>query len=179
MTLLEITVASVLLVIVLGAVYLSLNSSMDAERTGVATAAIEQDGRRVLDQVALDLRSSAASQVTIANVGGIYTLTANQNTGYVGGAITWAAPVTYTVAYAVGEINNGVDDNRNQLVDEMVITRTQNGVTRTLAESVKENSFTCVIANNAVTVTFKLQTIDAKNIVVERTHTTSSPRRNN
>lgn len=178
-TLIEVTISAILLSIVLGAVYLSIESTMTAERTGVATAQIEQDGRRVLDDIALDLRSSAAAQVTIANVGGVYSLTANQNLGFASGSITWGTPVTWTLAYGSGETDNGVDDDIDGLVDEMVITRTQNGVTLTKAENVVENSFMCVISNNAVDITLLMQTTDAKRNVVQRTHSTSVAMRNN
>ena len=127
-TLLELVIATALLSLVLGAVGLVQMRTRDASRAGMAREQVETEARRALDRVAEQLQGVGHSLLfpdPSSNLG-TSSLTYQHpvsvsNTG----VVTWDAATSLGLQLEPGELDNGLDDDGDGLIDErqLVMTR--------------------------------------------------------
>lgn len=119
-TLIELTVSVVVLALILGSVGLVSLSNRKAFRQGAGSADMEVQVRRAVDRVVQELMRSGVGVLTPDPVEGTGTddLTYQKATGAAGGATTWSTPFRLWWDYEEGEVDDGVDNNGNGLIDE-------------------------------------------------------------
>jgi prepilin-type N-terminal cleavage/methylation domain-containing protein len=118
-TLVELSVALVLVSIMGGLFFLTTESTSNATRTGVAVAELDARALRALDRVCESLKSSSAEQATpqsSAPFSGT-ALDFQRGTGAdADGDVVWGPLERFELQY--DEADNGVDDDGDGLVDE-------------------------------------------------------------
>ena len=147
-TLIEIMISVMVLGILVVGIYSVLASSQSLYVTGVTRQEIQDRVRRALNEISLDLRQASAGSGaaitfdTITSSAGDQSVVFSICTGFAAGVPTWSAPITFSTIVGDGETDNGVDDNRNRMIDERKIVRTQAGrPTKLIADNLKEGSF--------------------------------------
>jgi prepilin-type N-terminal cleavage/methylation domain-containing protein len=204
-TLIEIMISVAVLAILVVGIYTALASSQTLYATGVTRQEIQDRVRRALNEIARELRQGSAGTLPPTGTGvPIVFATAgsagdeNVNfricTGF-GPAVPptvpptppgplWSAEILFTTVAGDNELDNGLDDNRNRLVDERKLMRFQNGVPpKLLADNVKEGSvrFTPTMTAGVVDrilVTFTAQGVDSQGRVIEATDSVTVEMRN-
>jgi prepilin-type N-terminal cleavage/methylation domain-containing protein len=128
-TLVEMLISVAVLAFVLGAVGLVQLRSQAASKATMAKTMSEMRARRALDRVVNELSGVAHALVfpdPTTNLG-TSTLTYQHPTGVDGtGTVTWDIPARLELQLAPGEIDNGVDDDSDGLVDERRLVLTRN-----------------------------------------------------
>ncbi len=128
-TLLELVIATALLSLVLGAMGLVQMRARDASRVGMAREQLETLCRRTLDRAAEELQGVGHSLLfpdPSTNLG-TGTITYQHPTAVsAGGVVTWDTPSRLALELAPGEIDNGIDDNGDGLIDERHLVLTRN-----------------------------------------------------
>ncbi len=176
-SLLEVTVASVLLVVLVGASVSAIQSSRTASAAGVSRIVLLDRARSAMDRIEKELRRGGpgtldpALAVLEGNPGSRIEFSQAEN--YANGAVVWGFPVIFDLVYANGEIDNGLDDNNDGLVDEMEITREQNGQTITLVTDVQENGLSFTASGNSLTINLTLQGRDQNGQILTLPMTTT------
>jgi len=179
-TLLEVMISVAVLAILVVGIYSALAASQSMYATGVTRQEIQDRVRRALDAIQLELRQSSAgtgAAITFgtAGTGGDQSVTFCMCTGFAAGAATYGTPITITTIEGDGDIDNGLDDNRNKMVDERKIVRTQTGrPTKMIADNLKEGSliFTRTLTAGLVDrirVDLTLLGVDSQGRVIEAT----------
>lgn len=126
-TLLEVVLSLGLLVLVMGGVMQVTLTSQGAVRESMAQVRLLQRSRRAVDTMVAEVSSAGRGTITpalLAPLGGS-TIDFQKSEGYAGGAVQWSPVVRYAFEYAPGEVDNGLDDNGNGLVDEGALVRTE------------------------------------------------------
>ncbi len=152
-SMLEVMIVTAMLMVAITAIFQVIAAGTDHYNSGSVLVDIQAQARRMMDRIVTDLESSGTSVVSLS---GSDSISFQKNTGYSGGSITWGNVITIAFAYETGEIDNGVDDNNNGIVDEGVITRTESGTTVTLGHYLKENGLTFIKVGNFVTIRMEL-----------------------
>ena len=89
-----------------------------AYRQGISVADLEARTSRTLERVVRELsKASSASIVVLSPMVGVQ-LDFQQSQGVVGTAVQWGPQMRYALVMTPGELDNGVDDNGNGLIDE-------------------------------------------------------------
>jgi prepilin-type N-terminal cleavage/methylation domain-containing protein len=119
-SLIEVLITVSLVGTFLGSLLLVINAGSKAARTGMARQSTEGLARRCVDRMASELVSSASGTLSPDPVApwGTSALTFQRIEGYTAGAIDWGTPVRLSLELDVGELDDGVDNNGNGLVDE-------------------------------------------------------------
>lgn len=130
-TLLEIAITVALLGLVLGGLTGVLDSTGKTYSQGSAQSRVQADTRRAVDRIAAELENCGLSTLTPVptNVAAI-DLVFQGSTGVdaATGLITWGNSTRLQLLYEVGEINNGLDDDGDGLVDEGRVVLTRNNL---------------------------------------------------
>jgi Tfp pilus assembly protein PilW len=119
-SLLEILLGLTMVGSFLGALVMVVSASTRAARTGMARQSAESQARRALDRIVRELVSSAVGTLDpdpVAPWGGA-SLTFQRISSFSEGAIEWGVPARLSLELEPGELDNGLDDNANGLVDE-------------------------------------------------------------
>ncbi len=127
-TIVELVIAAAALSLLLGAMGVVQMRSRDASRVSVAQEEIESECRRNLDRVAEELEGVGHSllfpdpSTSFGTSSLTYQHPSNVSNA---GVVTWDSPRHLQLQLAAGEIDNGLDDNGDGLVDEraLVLTR--------------------------------------------------------
>ncbi len=205
-TLLEILIATVILTVVIGIAMSVMISSTRLEEIGSISSSLEGQSMRLLEEIAADLRQADQTTLTLTTTNMSSNLSFRRITGY--NSITQTAyrktnPIVYQVIYegtggSRPETNNGVDDNKNGLVDEGYVQKTTdfgtdenpatpapmapNNVPKDLhmVHWVREGGFTVtrVGTTKQYTLSLTLERMDSKNKLITKTYTTSATIRN-
>lgn len=119
-TLIELSIASLVLIVVLGAMVTALTSGTAVYQEGSDVATVDANAQRLLDRIADELRDADLSSVTPAALApfGSNTLTFARGRGYAAGALVTGPTEILRSVLDSGELDNGVDDNGNGLIDE-------------------------------------------------------------
>ncbi|MBI5369155.1 MAG: prepilin-type N-terminal cleavage/methylation domain-containing protein [Planctomycetes bacterium] len=180
-TLIELMIACAILAgLVLATMMIVVRSSAVSE-TDALINVLESDARRAVDQIAHDLRQAGETTLVPTAPTNATSLAFKTNLGYSLAGVQWGPLVTYAVAYENGETNNGVDDNRNGLIDESVVTRSvSGGAATTIVRYVRENglNFTWNAATSTLQIRLTLERLGPDNRPVSRTASTSVMLRN-
>jgi prepilin-type N-terminal cleavage/methylation domain-containing protein len=121
----EVLIASTILALVLGSTAMVAVSSTRAQQFTGAKAKVQDIARRAADRVADELlNASATGLFPDPQPFGTSDVLFQVAEGVTGGAIDWSAPKRLSFQYDTGEIDDGIDNNGNGLVDEGVLVLT-------------------------------------------------------
>jgi len=126
LTLGEVTIVCALLAVALGSLTLFGSRSVDTLGSGAIQGELDARLRRTVSRIGDELLSSGLGVITpdAAAPAGADTLTYRRSDGVVNGTIRWGAPHRLAFEYERGEIDDGLDNNGNGLVDEGVVAFT-------------------------------------------------------
>jgi prepilin-type N-terminal cleavage/methylation domain-containing protein len=128
-TLIEMMVSSVILSILLGAVVMFQMQSNELTRDSAARAQVETEARRVIDQIATELTGVGHSLLVPDPLGtlGTDTITFQKPLAVSAtGVVTWSTRTRIGLVIDAGEVQNGVDDDGDGLIDERNLVMTRN-----------------------------------------------------
>lgn len=122
-TLVELAIAAALLTVALGSLALMGTSSAGALSEGASQADLDAHLRRTVARIGEELLPSGLAVVLPAAFPprGCSDLAYRKSGGPVNGRNTWAETRRFAFAYERGEIDDGLDNNQNGLVDEGVV----------------------------------------------------------
>lgn len=120
LTLVELMIAMTTLAVVLGAVALAASSGNNAFQTGHAVSTLETQAQRTVDRVIEELREAGRLGLVPDPQPpfGSATLDFQCNAGWGGAAVVWDDLTRIAFELMPGENDDGIDNNRNGLVDE-------------------------------------------------------------
>ena len=126
-TLVEVVLVVALFGAVLGSVIAVLRSSTRACQVGSTSGHLEALVNRTLDRIAERLQASAHTTVTpsLSTPFSSPTIDFQRTTGYAGGVVAWSPAERIAFQYRPGELDNGVDDDRDGIVDDGQVVWTQ------------------------------------------------------
>ncbi|MGE4158860.1 MAG: PilW family protein [Planctomycetota bacterium] len=157
-SLLEVMIAMALLSMLSAGLYTFLLVSENALRENDSLAQLESETLTAIEKICNDLlkcTDNAASGWTLtpssfaADIIDGYDYDTSSN--------TYGDTVAWSLAYSDGETNNGADDNGNNLVDEMTLTRSVNGVGVVVCDHVAEDGLTLSKNGKVITISLSLQ----------------------
>lgn len=127
MTLLEVSIGAVLLTIALASTTLLARSSQRAYGTGFSTATLESQVSQTIERVLEELRVAGLETLAPDPVSplGATSIQYRQALDYVGGEVVWSEPRRLAFVYELGELDDGLDNNGNGLVDEGMLVLTE------------------------------------------------------
>lgn len=124
-TILELAIVALLLSVVLGSLALFSASSTNALSTSTSQADLDAHARRTIARIGEELLPSGFSVITPAALAdGTSELIYRRSGGPVGGRNSWGPPRRFAFEYELGELDDGLDNNGNGLVDEGVVVWT-------------------------------------------------------
>ncbi len=188
-TLLEVMIAMAILIIVAVAFYGVLAASTEAYATDTALASIQDQARKMVDDISEDFRLADRTTVVIGTLNGSGTLTFRKSIDYAGATPVWSpTDIVWQVDLS------DVDANNNGVVDEGRIVRTgpagridtastktiEDGAPETVTKThyVKSGGLSFTANGSRVLISVTLMTVDAKGRVIETTVQTSVTPRN-
>jgi len=145
-SLLELVVATAILSLVLGAMGIVQMRTRDASRIGAAREQLESLCRRTLDRVAEELQGVGHSLLfpdPSTNLGTGSIMYQHPTSVSATGVVTWDTPSRLALELDADELDNGVDDDGDGLIDErrLVLTRNVGGpntVSTTICNGIPE-----------------------------------------
>lgn len=177
-TLLELLIAAAILAVI-GAMMMSiLLTTSNTYNSEVSAVTLDQNGRWAMDRITEDVRGAVASTRQIVVTGADTSVTFRPNVGYFGGALQLGNPITYKVQLMPGEIDDGLDNNGNGLIDERQLVRIQNGVTTAISPWVQKGGFRVVDLGQSLSITLVLEKTDGAGKTNQRTLTSQVQFRN-
>jgi len=205
MTLVELAIVALLLTVVLGSVALVAGSSDKMYRTESVHSHLESQAGITMQHVCDELRIAASDTLSPSPAPGVGSsmLQYVQATGIEDGVVQWSPLHRLEFEYEVGEIDDGLDNNGNGLVDEgrliliedpggpterrRVLTRwvaellegeVENGLDDNGNGLVDERGFTIERVGRSVIVRFTLERMSIDGTLLRRTATSSVRPRN-
>ena len=126
LTLVEVAVVTVLLVIVLSSIAIVGRASDRAYRTGSIASHLESQVAVVMERVAKELEIAGIDTITPdPGAAGTSTIQFVQATGLQGGVVVWTPLRRLELELEAGELDDGIDNNGNELVDERALVLTE------------------------------------------------------
>ena len=127
-TFVEMMIGVVILTIIAGTIAVVSKTGTGTFRSSVANESVNGKLRRAIQRIAKELSGSATSTLVPTPFAplGSSSLTFQQATGYENGAAVWGPSVQFQFEYAPQELDNGVDDDGNGLIDEGILVRIEN-----------------------------------------------------
>jgi len=205
LTLVELLISATLLALVLIAVASVGRSSERAYRTGSMASVLEDRAGQAIERVVAELRIAGVETLVPDPVAGLGadSVQFQQALDVVAGSVVWSAPRRLSFEYEVGELDDGLDNNGNGLIDEgvlvltvdigtpdereLVITRwvretqdgeIQNGLDDDGDGLVDESGFHMERFGETLTIDLSLERRDAEGFVLNRSARTSTRLRN-
>jgi hypothetical protein len=119
-TLVELALAATILVVALGSLALFSRNSASALNSGASQAELEAELRRTLRRMSEELLPSGLSVIGPQPfpAEGSREVVYRRSEGQINGRIRWGAPRRLAFALEAGELDDGLDNNGNGLVDE-------------------------------------------------------------
>lgn len=132
-TLTETLVSATLTTLVLGAIVLATQRGIGLFEESSANSEINSRASRTCYRVLEDLRGAGAGSIfpdLTTPAGGPVTWSSTidfrQADQWQAGAVVWGPLLRIGMELAPGELDNGLDDNGNGLIDEQIVVRTEN-----------------------------------------------------
>jgi hypothetical protein len=182
-TLLELAIAATILTIALGSLTLLSGRSAGALSAGTSQSELDSHARRALTRIGEELLPSGMSVITPATLDqGAAEVNYRRSGGPVSGRNSWVEPRRFAFAYEVGELDDGLDNNGNGLIDEGVVTWTIDAGLATehtliLCHGVRERGFAIQRVGNVLRLGLTLERLDAEgHPIVRSLETTVQPR---
>lgn len=129
-TLVEMAIVSGLFAVALGSLALFFRGTERLYRAETLDAELERQAAHALERVVRELRIAAADSFAPAPEDGeLSSFQYVQAVGITAGAVDWTTPRLLELSLEAGEIDDGLDDNGNGLVDEgrLVLTTDVDG----------------------------------------------------
>lgn len=126
-SLVEMAIVVALLGAVIGSLAMVGLSSERTYRTGAMSAHLEAQAATTVERIVVELRIVGRDTVVpdpVQNVGSD-SIRYLQATGLAGGDVVWSTARRLAFEYEAGEIDDGIDNNRNGLVDEGRVVLTE------------------------------------------------------
>ncbi len=122
-TIFELLITVVLFFGVLGAFALASQTGVDAYEESKIRSDLTQGANRVVERMCRELVGAGTSRFDPMPTGpfGSSSLTYEQSAGWDGGEVQWANEVCFEWRRDPGEVDNGADDDGDELVDEGTI----------------------------------------------------------
>ena len=205
LTLVELMVAGALFILVMGSLGLVVDTSDRMYRTETVTSHLESRAGIVMEQLIKELRIAGIDTLVPDPIQatGTSSMQYVQATGTAGNQVVWTPLRKLEFEYEIGEVDDGLDNNGNGLVDEgrLVLTEDVNGanerrrvLTRWVAELlegeiengvddngnglVDERGFTLERRGRALVVRLTLQSRTVEGRLLTHTSQTSTRLRN-
>ncbi len=149
-TVIEVLVAVSVLALLMGAVGSTMLHGGDAYKQGLANAVLEGQARRLLDRIVAEFPDVDRSTLTPNPVAPFWASTVSyaRCQGWAGGAMVVGPTRSIRLALEAGELDNGIDDNGNGLIDERSVLLVPD--TATPAETVGLGSYVRELAQGEV-----------------------------
>ena len=127
-SLVELAIAMTVTVALGGMLILALDSSMKAFRTGATATEVEATVAHAIDGIAERLKTSAVGMVAPTPPAGFFTtqLDFQAVIGFQNDAAVWGPPERIFLEYSPGELDDGIDNDQNGLVDECRVVWVEN-----------------------------------------------------
>lgn len=123
MTIVEATIATGIMgIVVAGAVKMS-ESGGSAYQTGVSVTDLEIRGSRALERIVREMSVAQAGSLVPANPNGASSIDFVKPESVALGVVTWGPTVRLVREYDALELDNGIDDDGDGLIDEGVLIR--------------------------------------------------------
>lgn len=127
-SLVELMISLTILSGVLWGVTVAVMNGQGAFERSMTSGDVQSQSRRVIDQMVRDL--GGASRASLAPSAtpplGSSSISFQKPAGWKSGMIEWGPRIRYEVQLSPGELDNGVDDDGNGLVDEGMLVRIEN-----------------------------------------------------
>lgn len=119
-TLVELLITTLILLGVFGAIGLAVSSGSSAYEQGVAAADVEAQARRMVERIARELMDADRSSLILTppTPWGAQRVDFQRGEGYAAGALVLGPRRSIRLVYDPGEVDDGLDNNGNGLVDE-------------------------------------------------------------
>jgi prepilin-type N-terminal cleavage/methylation domain-containing protein len=204
-SLIEMMITVSLLSLVIGSVALLGNSNDRAYRTGAMAAYLEAKAAATTDQIVADLAIAGLESLSPDPIPGVGadSIQYLQATGLTAGEVEWSSLRRLAFEYEIGELDDGLDNNGNGLIDEgrVILTEDVGGpdekshvLTRWVREQfdgeeangvddngnglVDERGFFVERIGETLVVRLTLQRLNAEGLPMNRTARTSTRLRN-
>ena len=127
-TVVELAISLTLLLIVSGVVLMATRANSQAFRTGSTVAALDALAERAVDEICERLLASSRLQCDPQIETPFHTMQVDYQRAVdaTGGVLTWGAPERLSFEYSQGELDDGVDNDGNGLIDEGRVVWTEN-----------------------------------------------------
>jgi hypothetical protein len=130
-SLVELMIVATVFLVLVGAVTLTADANARAYQTGMTVATLESQSAIAVERVAAELRTAGLATLNPDPAPGVGSdnLRYAKAVDYQSGAIVWTPKRFLRFEYEQGELDDGVDNNGNGLVDEgrLVITEDAGG----------------------------------------------------
>jgi hypothetical protein len=122
-TLLELAITASLMTLLMGSLLLFGGSSTGAMSAETSQVELDAQLRRTVARMSKELMPSGMEAIVLDEVapGAGTGLTYRKSHGPVSGVNSWGTPSRLAFAYELGEVDDGLDNNGNGLVDEGVL----------------------------------------------------------
>lgn len=194
LSLIEVTIASVIFMLLSASLYLLVDGSLRAQSNESVSMSMDGQGREALDQIARSLRDTGLPTLVPAGPVNSPTLAFQRVTNYTGGALVYGGPVTFAFVYDEGESDNGLDDNNDGRIDEGVLAWTRPEpydppgpvLTTVVTRDLTEGGLQFTQSGSSIIISVTLQRLDPKRIdpatkkpaLLTRTYSTTVTLRN-
>ncbi|HTF87281.1 MAG TPA: hypothetical protein VK843_02650 [Planctomycetota bacterium] len=123
MTLVEVVITACVLAMLLGAVGNTVLHGNNAYKQGLSNAVLEGQTRRLLDRISSEFSDVDRSSLNPNPLAPFWASTVDyaRCQGWAGGAMLVGPTRRIQLALEAGEIDNGIDDNGNGLIDERCV----------------------------------------------------------
>ncbi len=189
-SLMEVLIASAILSILIMATIATMSIAQEMFDTGTAVADGEAIARRALDDISYELYSSSITTLSPANPNASTYIRFQKNIDFVAGVIVWSDPIQIEWVMDPKEIDNGLDDDGDGLIDEGYIRIWEDAVPTgmtpgaedstpiTIARSIAENGLEFDLTGTRLDVLVTSQKLDARRNVINSEATTTIALRN-
>lgn len=139
---LELIIAVTIFAVLMSALGLTTMKASDAHQTGSARASLESRAHRVLDRIVEQFDEAGRGSLVPEPVTPLHTSSLSYQcaTDFVDGAIVWGLEQRIEFRTEPGELDNGIDDDSDGLIDEGVIVWTEDPGEATQRETVWSSS---------------------------------------
>ncbi len=126
-SLVEVLVSATIFFLVLGSATMIGLANDRAYRTGTTVAQLEEQTATAIARIASELRIAGLETIAPDPGGGLSTHTIQylQAVGFSAGEVEWTPLRRLALDYEIGEIDDGLDNNQNGLVDEGRVVLTE------------------------------------------------------
>ena len=127
-TLLEMVIVMSLLLILMAAGAMTAKHGNAAFRRNAANNSLDSKSARTLQRIVAAVRGASNGSLVPSPDPpfGSATLDFQHAVGYAAGAVVWGPTIRVALELAPGEVDNGVDDNGDGLIDEGIVVRVEN-----------------------------------------------------